>query len=325
MAKLVDGVVTEKYLWQNLTTLLAVYDANDNVKQRFEYGLSHTPVSFTQSGQRYYIQTDHLGSPRVISSATGTVIKTLSYDSYGNVISDSNPDFSIPFGFAGGLYDADTQLIRFGYRDYDPETGRWTARDPIGFAGGDTNLYGYVLGDPINFIDSNGLAGMDWLWGAIYNATGGATVPQGVVDAAAGFGDGIVSTISLGTLDLGTVRERMGTDGAVNKNSSFYKSGAYTGAAYASAGSLAGAARSGYVTYQARKKAAAWRANSKTSRKTKANKIAKAGKYRPIVGNVVWTLAGGAGGAGVASWLELFDLDLIDEAWDFHDERRACR
>ena len=133
-----------------------MYDANDNVKQRFEYSLSHTPVSFTQSGQRYYIQTDHLGSPRVISSATGTVIKTLSYDSYGNVISDSNPEFAIPFGFAGGLYDADTKLIRFGHRDYDPETGRWTARDPIGFAGGDTNLYGYVLGDPVNFIDPDG-------------------------------------------------------------------------------------------------------------------------------------------------------------------------
>ena len=148
----------KKYLWQELTTLLAVYNADDTVKQRFEYGLSHTPVSFTQGGQRYYIQTDHLGSPRVISNATGTIIKTISYDSYGYVISDSNPDFSIPFGFAGGLYDADTNLIRFGYRDYDPETGRWTARDPIGFAGGDTNLYGYVLGDPVNFIDSNGLS-----------------------------------------------------------------------------------------------------------------------------------------------------------------------
>jgi len=54
------------------------------------------------------------------------------------------------------LYDTDTGLIRFGYRDYDPETGRWTARDPIGFDGGDTNLYGYVLGDPVNFIDPEG-------------------------------------------------------------------------------------------------------------------------------------------------------------------------
>ncbi len=58
---------------------------------------------------------------------------------------------------SGGLYDTDTGLIRFGYRDYDPETGRWTARDPIGFDGGDTNLYGYVLGDPVNGIDPDGL------------------------------------------------------------------------------------------------------------------------------------------------------------------------
>ena len=94
------------------------------------------------------------------------------------MISDSNPDFSIPFGFAGGLYDADTKLVRFGYRDYDPETGRWTARDPIGFAGGDTNLYGYVLGDPINFIDPVGL--MSWNWSYFW-----AGASQGVVDAQA--------------------------------------------------------------------------------------------------------------------------------------------
>jgi RHS repeat-associated protein len=73
------------------------------------------------------------------------------------VISDSNPEFKVPFGFAGGLQDTDTGLVRFGYHEYDPEAGRWTARDPIDFAGGDTNLYGYVLGDPINWVDPDGL------------------------------------------------------------------------------------------------------------------------------------------------------------------------
>ncbi|MGH8488940.1 MAG: RHS repeat-associated core domain-containing protein [Gammaproteobacteria bacterium] len=48
--------------------------------------------------------------------------------------------------------------MRFGARDYDPETGRWTAKDPIRFDSGDTNLYGYVLNDPINFFDPLGLA-----------------------------------------------------------------------------------------------------------------------------------------------------------------------
>lgn len=38
-----------------------------------------------------------------------------------------------------------------------PYIGKWTAKDPIGFDGGDSNLYGYVLGDPVNFIDQRGL------------------------------------------------------------------------------------------------------------------------------------------------------------------------
>ncbi|MBX3032733.1 MAG: RHS repeat-associated core domain-containing protein [Bdellovibrionaceae bacterium] len=42
-------------------------------------------------------------------------------------------------------------------RDYDAETGRWTSKDPILFEGGDANLYGYVLNDPVNLIDPNGL------------------------------------------------------------------------------------------------------------------------------------------------------------------------
>jgi RHS repeat-associated protein len=61
-----------------------------------------------------------------------------------------------PFGFAGGLYDADTGLVRFGARDYDAYTGRWTSKDPILFAGGDTNLYVYVGNDPVNEVDVDG-------------------------------------------------------------------------------------------------------------------------------------------------------------------------
>jgi uncharacterized protein RhaS with RHS repeats len=46
--------------------------------------------------------------------------------------------------------------VRFGARDYDPEIGRWTAKDPILFDGGDTNLYGYVVNDPVNLVDPSG-------------------------------------------------------------------------------------------------------------------------------------------------------------------------
>ena len=79
----------------------------------------------------------------------------VAYDAFGNITSDSNPAFQ-PFTFAGGLYDQDTKLIRFGARDYNPVTGRWMQKDPIGFSGGDTNLYRYVNNDPVNFIDPMG-------------------------------------------------------------------------------------------------------------------------------------------------------------------------
>nr|WP_252737897.1 DUF1566 domain-containing protein [Marinobacter salexigens] len=180
VAKLKDGQVIERYLWQDKITLLATYDGNGNLKQRFSYTLGHAPTSFTENGNTYYLLTDQLGSPRVITDNAGQVVKAIEYDAYGNVIADSNPSITIPFGFAGGLKDDDTGLIRFGYRDYDPKTGRWTARDPIGFAGGDTNLYGYVLGDPVNWIDPTGLQSFDVAAGFGF---AGGRLPQSKVEA----------------------------------------------------------------------------------------------------------------------------------------------
>lgn len=100
-----------------------------------------------------------------MNAADGTVAQRIEYDEFGNVLSDTNPGFQ-PFGFAGGLYDRDTGLIRFGARDYDPHTGRWTTKDPVLFAGGATNLYGYVFNDPINLLDPTGLFTEGQCWAA---------------------------------------------------------------------------------------------------------------------------------------------------------------
>jgi len=107
-----------------------------------------------------------VGSPRlVVNAASGLIVQQLDYDAFGNVLGDTNPGFQ-PFGFAGGLYDQQTQLVRFGARDYDPSTGRWTAKDPTLFDGGDTNLYAYVSNDPVNATDPEGTteAGSNLTW-----------------------------------------------------------------------------------------------------------------------------------------------------------------
>ena len=166
-----NGVLEWGLLYQDGLKPVAELDANGNVVSRFVYAThANVPDYLVKGGNTYRIVTDHLGSPRlVIKADDGTVIQRLDYDVWGNVIQDSNPGFQ-PFGFAGGLYDRDTKLVRFGARDYDPETGRWTAKDPIGFKGGDTNVYIYIFDDPLNRIDFDGknaavMQGLASLWG----------------------------------------------------------------------------------------------------------------------------------------------------------------
>jgi RHS repeat-associated protein len=168
IATRVNGTITEKYLWKDAITLLAVYDASDNLLMRFNYADGRMPVSMTYNGSSYYLTYDQVGSLIAVTDPTGNIIKKIDYDSFGSIISDTNPTLNILFGFAGGLHDRDTNLIRFGARDYDPSIGRWTAKDPIDFAGGDANLYGYVTNNPINFRDPRGLWGEDIHYNGTY-------------------------------------------------------------------------------------------------------------------------------------------------------------
>jgi RHS repeat-associated protein len=110
-----------------------------------------------KNGHGYQLVTDHLESVRlVVDVNSGDVVQRLEYDEYGNVLSNTNEDFQ-PFAYAGGLYDSQTKLVRFGARDYDASAGRWTCKDPIGFGGGgEMSLYEYVSNDPINYTDPEG-------------------------------------------------------------------------------------------------------------------------------------------------------------------------
>ncbi|MEK6589698.1 MAG: RHS repeat-associated core domain-containing protein, partial [Nitrospinota bacterium] len=158
IGKKINGVFVQGFLYENQWRPAAELDGSGNVISRFVYGSKfNIPDYIVKSGTTYRIITDHLGSPRiVINTSTGQVAQQLDYDEFGNIIYDSNPNFT-PFGFVGGIYDNHTKLTRFGARDYDAETGRWTVKDPILFRGRDTNLYGFVLNDPVNFVDPWGL------------------------------------------------------------------------------------------------------------------------------------------------------------------------
>lgn len=201
-----DGEVTEKYLYRNSLSPAAVLDKNNNTVSRFVYTTkSNIPSYMIKGGIEYKIISDHLGSVRlVVNASNGNIVQRMDYDTWGKVLSDTNPGFQ-PFGFAGGIYDQDTKLTKFGARDYDAETGRWISKDPIKFDGG-INLYAYADNDPVNKIDSNGrnpivAVGAVAAVGGIANffgtLIGGGSVTQaieaGVVGAAAGASAAIVA------------------------------------------------------------------------------------------------------------------------------------
>jgi RHS repeat-associated protein len=104
----------------------------------------------------YRILSDQLGSPRiVVDITTGEVVQRMRHDEFGNVVEDTNPGFT-PFGFAGGMYDSETALVRFGARDYEPQIGRWLMKDPVRWQGRQSNLFVYVGNDPVNGTDPRG-------------------------------------------------------------------------------------------------------------------------------------------------------------------------
>jgi RHS repeat-associated protein len=197
IGKKVNGTLVQGFLYVG-SRVVAELDGAGNVVSRFVYSPGGTvPLYLIKGGVTYRFVTDQLGSPRlVVNAANGAVMQRLDYDAFGNVIQDTNPGFQ-PFGFAGGLYDRDTRLVRFGARDYDAQTGRWTAKDPVRFVGGDTNLYAYVRNDPIKFLDPSGLfleLYYDQSTGSIWGFQGAEGQTQRVLywpgEGVAGNGDG---------------------------------------------------------------------------------------------------------------------------------------
>ena len=144
----VNGNMTGGWIYRSELTPVAGTDALGGVAQRYVFGMSETgaPDYMMQAGAAVAFVKDALGSPRlVLNVGSGGVVQALTYDEYGQSIQDSSPG-SQPFGFAGGLMDTASQLLRFGRRDYSPRWGRWTCVDPWLFHGGDTNCHAYCLG-----------------------------------------------------------------------------------------------------------------------------------------------------------------------------------
>ena len=232
-----NGVFTTGLIYQNGLRPVAEVNAGGAVVTRFVYGTAiNVPDYMVRGTSTFRMVRDHLGSVRlVVDVVTGAIAQRLDYDPFGRVVTDTNPGFQ-PFGFAGGLYDPLTGLVRFGARDYDANVGRWTAKDPLGFAAGDSNLYAYVGNDPVNLIDPTGLCpGSD-------DGSDNAYLRE-LADLFAGLGDEFSSLFGLFDKSLTElIREWLGID-VVDPNSPAYRAGewgAWATAALAAVGTALG-------------------------------------------------------------------------------------
>jgi RHS repeat-associated protein len=139
----------------NLTDQGDGYVIADSIK------LIPTGNSVTTMGGLYYIHTDHLDTPKLMTNTVGDVVWSSKQTPFGQMLTDSDPDgdgqhVNLNFRFPGQYFDKETGLYYNYFRYYDPELGRYITSDPIGLAGG-INTYAYVGGNPLNWTDIFGL------------------------------------------------------------------------------------------------------------------------------------------------------------------------
>ena len=163
VAKKVDGVTTKRWLYRDQLNPVAELDGAGVLTWQYVYGSKPNVPDYAirvADGARYRIVSDQLGSVvLVVNVADATdVLFAGRYDAFGEQEVLVGSAEVVPFGFAGGRYDPETGLVRFGARDYDPGTGRWTARDAVWWAGGQANLFVYAYADAINYVDHSGRA-----------------------------------------------------------------------------------------------------------------------------------------------------------------------
>jgi RHS repeat-associated protein len=157
-------VLVKQWLYRDQLNPVAELDGAGNLVAQFVYGSrGHVPDFMVRDGEVYRIVSDQVGSVRLVVNAgdVSDVLFRAEYTAFGEMTVLEGDVEATPFGFAGGLFDAETGLTRFGARDYDPVVGRWTAKDPIRFNSGDApNFYLYANGNPVSFVDPGGLQSM---------------------------------------------------------------------------------------------------------------------------------------------------------------------
>ena len=155
--------VAATYLYDGANVLVEK-DVNNNTTKTYTRGVDFgggigsliAQNTISPAAVGYYDYND-LGSTANLTTSTGTSASSYSYDAYGNLLTAQAGSDTNRYLFSTKEFDSRAGLDYFGARYYDPEIGRWLTPDPLGFGGGQVNLYEYVENNPLNWVDPYGL------------------------------------------------------------------------------------------------------------------------------------------------------------------------
>jgi RHS repeat-associated protein len=151
--KTVSGTAT-RFIYDGLR-LIATYDGSGTLLNRYVHGpgVDEPAIQVTSGGVQSFFHRDFQGSVVSTTNSSGAVTNKYAYSPFGESAALSGTIF----GYTGQRYDTETGLYYYKARYYSPAIGRFLQTDPIGYAGGDLNLYNYVGNDPLNHRDPLGL------------------------------------------------------------------------------------------------------------------------------------------------------------------------
>ncbi|MBV5327356.1 MAG: hypothetical protein JZU65_06915 [Chlorobium sp.] len=212
IARTKAGVQTRYVLDLNgeMSQVLAETDSAGTISNYYVYGLGLIS-KITATGQRSTYHYDPLGSTVAITDDSDNITEKYAYDEFGKAlgISETTPN---PFRYVGryGVMDEGNGYLFMRARYYDAEAGKFISKDPLGFGGGDLNVYNYVGGNPLVGIDPSGLtsksvdatiaAGPALTGSIIYDDNGDIYLSVG---EGLGVGTGFSATITAGNPEVG--------------------------------------------------------------------------------------------------------------------------
>jgi RHS repeat-associated protein len=153
-AKTVDGVTTDYVLDPAAGLTQVLQETTDGQSTSYLYGADL--LAQYDSGTWAYHVNDGLGSVRQLADAVGQVVGSYSFSPFGVPLGESGGE---PYGFTGEQWDADVGMLYLRARWYEPGVGRFTSKDPFFGLVSDPqslDLYAYVLGNPLKYIDPSG-------------------------------------------------------------------------------------------------------------------------------------------------------------------------